>query len=865
MMTGDREPFAWAALNMFFKYKDFVVDSLAIRRVHNQIVGGSLDILTKAVKAGLQAHAADTYKRFQGGEIETVLSRLNYLARHYDQFKSSIYELVELLSTQKQYLDSAKGASHEAMTAMSQAVRLLAFNLPQFHPIPENDEWWGKGFTEWTNVTKAKPLFPGHYQPHLPADLGFYDLRLPEVRKAQAELAREHGIYGFCYYHYWFNGKLLLERPLQEVLKSGEPDFPFCLCWANENWTRTWDGSENHILMEQKYCEEDDLNHIRYLCEIFRDRRYVRVEGKPLFLVYRANRFPNPMKTTRLWREEAKKLGIKELYLCRVESFPDEHTDPNTIGFDAAVEFQPDWSELGTTLSDPAYADHMVFRYEDIVRRMLRKSRPNYLRFPCVTPSWDNSPRRKSNACVIIDSKPEHYEQWLRTTTRNIDAQSPDYKIVFINAWNEWGEGNHLEPDQKYGKAYLEATKRALTSSACEKIQGEDSVLRIYEQIQSVMNAGGTEEALSLIRKLVAVVPDFALAHNDLGVLLLNKGDKEQALIHYREAVELDPTNLTFRKNLADLYYIGFGCITEALQIYLDIATQNTEDTEAFLALGHISADRSMPKDAQVFYERVLKLDPGNENARKGLALIRQESSFDSGRQSSHEQPIISPEAPDVSDLMKGDWNNPTMEGTAYSVHSNDRNQMEGDLDCSGNERVKSIEIMKVQAERDVVSIIIPVCNKLSYTKKCLKAIKKNTPHGLYEIIVVDNASTDGTHDYLTSLNGHVKVLTNTENIGFTKACNQGARISRGKYVLFLNNDTEPKREWIESLVELADADPSAGVVGSRLVYPDGNSRKRAGLSLMTAVDGITADLEIPMIPLLIMFERSITYPVHRF
>src|SRR5215475_4957626 len=180
--------------------------------------------------------------------------------------------------------------------------RLVAFYLPQYHPIPENDEWWGTGFTEWTNVVSAKPVFAGHYQPHLPADLGFYDLRLPEVRQAQADLARNHGIHGFCYYHYWFQGRRLLRRPFDEVLRSGQPDFPFCLCWANENWTRVWDGSDKKLLIEQTYSADDDLAHIRWLAPAFRDPRHIRVEGKPLFLVYRARKLPDPLRTTSLWR-----------------------------------------------------------------------------------------------------------------------------------------------------------------------------------------------------------------------------------------------------------------------------------------------------------------------------------------------------------------------------------------------------------------------------------------------------------------------------------------------------------------------------------------------------------------------------------
>src|SRR6266478_229140 len=188
-------------------------------------------------------------------------------------------------------------------------IRPIAFYLPQYHTIPENDIWWGKGFTEWTNVVKARPQFKGHYQPHLPGELGFYDLRLEEVRQRQAALAREYGLYGFCYYHYWFNGRRILERPFKEVLASGKPDFPFCLCWANENWTRVWDGGGQDVLLQQHYSAEDDRQHIRWLANAFRDPRYIRIGGRPLFLVYRTELLPDPARTAAIWRNEVAKAG----------------------------------------------------------------------------------------------------------------------------------------------------------------------------------------------------------------------------------------------------------------------------------------------------------------------------------------------------------------------------------------------------------------------------------------------------------------------------------------------------------------------------------------------------------------------------
>ena len=358
--------------------------------------------------------------------------------------------------------------------------RLIAFYLPQYHPIPENDAWWGRGFTEWTNVVKARPLFPSHYQPQLPADLGFYDLRLPEARQAQADLAREYGIHGFCYYHYWFHGRRLLQRPFDEVLRSGAPDLPFCLCWANEAWTSSWDGRHGQVLVEQRYDEQDDLEHMRWLAEVFRDPRYIRVGDRPLFLVYRAGRLPDPRRTTEIWRAEARRLGIGELYLCRVESIGGESGDPAAIGFDAAVEFQPDWHNLGQPLrrgplrralwkaglSRSAFQLHRVYDYAAVVERMLRRPDPPYKRFPCVTPGWDNTPRRAADAAIFTNATPEIYERWLAAVVERFQPHDPNENLIFVNAWNEWAEGNHLEPCQRWGRGFLEATRRALLKTA---------------------------------------------------------------------------------------------------------------------------------------------------------------------------------------------------------------------------------------------------------------------------------------------------------------------------------------------------------------------------------------------------------------
>jgi GT2 family glycosyltransferase len=348
-------------------------------------------------------------------------------------------------------------------------VRLIAFYLPQYHPIAENDTWWGEGFTEWTRVVEARPSFHGHHQPQLPAALGFYDLRLPEAREAQARLARRYGIHGFCYYHYWFNGKRLLERPFAEVLASGGPDFPFCLCWANENWTRRWDGLSKDVLMAQHHSPEDDRAFIRDLLPALRDPRYIRVNGRPLLLVYLTQKLPNPAATAAIWREEAAAAGLPGLYLCRVESFqdPTPAPSPEAIGFDAACGFPPHRIQLVPPRSavsglDPGFCG-VLYDYTEAARECAARPQPPYRRFHGVMPSWDNTARTGPRARIAVNSSPEAYRAWLEAVvSRTRREHSGDERLVFINAWNEWGEGCHLEPDSVHGYAWLEATGAAL-------------------------------------------------------------------------------------------------------------------------------------------------------------------------------------------------------------------------------------------------------------------------------------------------------------------------------------------------------------------------------------------------------------------
>lgn len=349
---------------------------------------------------------------------------------------------------------------------MKTNVKPIAFYLPQYHQVEENSLWWGKGFTEWTNVAKAKPNFNDHYQPHVPKDLGFYDLSNVDVMREQAELAELFGLYGFCFYFYWFNGRRILEFPLNNYVDS-DIDFPFCFCWANENWTRTWDGLDKEILLQQNHNHEDDLNLIRYLIPLFKDDRYIKVNGKPMFIVYRVDLFPDIQKTVQIWREEAKKAGFEDIHLCAVQFYGID--DPRKWGFDAAIEFPP--HKFITPENKPVVIPNItnpnfnggIVDYPKIVSQALQAKSKEYIWYRGIIPSWDNTARRQNNPHTIINSSPALYRYWLRNVvdfTEN--SYSEENRFVFINAWNEWGEGCHLEPDLKHGNAYLEATAMAL-------------------------------------------------------------------------------------------------------------------------------------------------------------------------------------------------------------------------------------------------------------------------------------------------------------------------------------------------------------------------------------------------------------------
>lgn len=386
---------------------------------------------------------------------------------------------------------------------------LVAFYLPQFHTIPENDEWWGKGFTEWRNVTRALPQFEGHYQPKLPGDLGFYDLRNVEVMHEQARLAREYGISAFCFYFYWFGGKTLLETPLRNWLNDKTIDLQFCLCWANEKWTRTWDGRGGEILIDQQHGPEDDIAFIEHVSEYMRDPRYLRENGKPMLLVYRPGLLPDPVATTDRWRRWCRDNGIGEIHVAYVQSF--ESPDPRDIGCDAGIEFPPNLTNDALLAPPPLlnadYRGSLRDWRSMSSEFMHRAHRRDSIIHRCVNPSWDNEARRSGAGRTFVGSSPRRFRDWIENCIPAQASTSGDPAMVFVNAWNEWAEGAVIEPDAAYGYAWLHATRTALNhASAKARVATKRS-----KPVPVVVHAWYAEELQDILDALAACSLDVRL------------------------------------------------------------------------------------------------------------------------------------------------------------------------------------------------------------------------------------------------------------------------------------------------------------------------------------------------------------------
>jgi lipopolysaccharide biosynthesis protein len=425
----------------------------------------------------------------------------------------------------------------KAMTPIQRDVnapKVVAFYLPQFHPIKENDEWWGTGFTEWTNVSKAMPQFRGHHQPRLPLDLGFYDLRNIEVMQAQVDLARTNGIDAFCFHYYWFDGKRLLERPVETYLAdAGETlQLPFCLCWANENWTRRWDGSESDVLMAQSHSLDDHANVFQDLNRFFSDHRYLKINGKPIIVIYRPLIIKDLEAMVKIWRRAALEAGLPGIHLVATNSFG--FSEPGSIDFDALCEFPPH-NVIAAERNhekkwyNPAH-EGLVYDYSEVVDYCTGRlndldgqpSAQTY--YPTVMMGWDNEARKPGRSNIFDGCTPAQFHRWLDATLAfSRQNHTPGSGLVFVNAWNEWAEGTYLEPDRKYGHAYLWAVRSVLEDRA----QPNPALQAIVQQANAMAGERGSEGAIclhlfypDLIEELAGHIDTLRAAGEGLDVLL---------------------------------------------------------------------------------------------------------------------------------------------------------------------------------------------------------------------------------------------------------------------------------------------------------------------------------------------------------
>lgn len=740
--------------------------------------------------------------------------------------------------------------------AARHAPRLLAFYLPQFHTIPENNAWWGEGFTEWTNVRQAQPLYEGHAQPLVPGELGYYDLSSVDVMARQAELARAHGLHGFCFHYYWFDGKRLLEKPVDQLLQAPHIDLPFCLCWANENWTRRWDGGEHEILMQQSYTPALNERFARDLLPYFADARYIRIDGKPVLLVYRTDIIPDLAATVAAWRETWRSAGVGEVYLIAVESF--QPIEPDAYGFDAAAEFPPHQVRPEEVAPDEPLnlirdCDARVGDYGKLSTAWLDRPRPLYKRMRGLIPGWDNSSRRrKGGATLFVNATPAVYEDWLaQSVAHTLREFEGEERLVFINAWNEWAEGCTLEPSAALGRAHLEATRRVMQRPQQELLAavppqptayqrwlsdrpdldtGRDTAPATTLHLQVAIAAGdpqttaATRQSLQAQHrpadKVVSATADssWVAALDDSAhswTLLLAPGDTlemdalarlEQAVaaadaaglrLVYSDHDELDsagrPEHPFFKPDFNHALLLSYPYVGRALLV-------RTAWARPLLAASGGRFDLTL---AYRLALQALAENGGAAFRHVALPLLH-----------------LHPATATVFCTTSEDW-----QALAGVLQQHLQAQHPGAQLVEGP-GPGTFHVVHPLPRTPRVSIIIPTRDQLPFLSRCVESLLAKTTYADFELLIVDNDSqTPEAREYLAGLaqlgSEQIRIVPAPGPFNFSRMNNQAARLARGELLLLLNNDTAALHEdWLSHLVRHALQD-DVGIVGARLLYPD--------------------------------------------
>lgn len=783
-------------------------------------------------------------------------------------------------------------------------LKYVAYYLPQFHSIPENDRWWGKGFTEWTNVTRAVPRFIGHHQPRLPEGQGFYDLSAPDTLRRQVAKARRYGIQGFCFYFYWFNGKTLLEQPLQTFLADKELDFPFCLCWANENWTRRWDGQEQEVLIEQSHSARDDLHFIAHIAAYLKDPRYIRVGGKPLLLVYRASLLDKPRETVARWRKWCRDNGVGDIYVAAVLSF--DINDPRPFGFDAGVEFPPhqlrQLPPINRQLAmlDARFSGEILDYRETVLMSALEKyaadAPPDFPLIRGVMTGWDNDARRKGKGGVFHHASPSAYANWLRlASSATLRHNPPDLQFVFINAWNEWAEGAHLEPDQYFGHAYLAATADTL-----RLFSGESNI--------PMSPAGTSSAALHYLPPGVRPKWDAAALALARQYLDASHGPRFTVVLIVEQAIS--PALLDTLTALAEQSYRRFSLhviTTDAVPVakwfdHNDIQTSQQYSVDPYAALNALAADVGetwlvllRPGD-RLLPHALLSVATRIAGSDHGRALVSDELQHPG--QAEHSELVLCPPMnvrelrhrrmacgllatradafvsqggldPAMFGAMESDYLLRLIEGArehallhhpevviwrnteAHPDLRLDAEQAQPPLtqavlkhlqrcatyaDVVPADAAGSLHVMQRRSSSPLVSIIVPTHNQPQVLQRCIDSIFANTAYPSFEVIVVDHLNDEeNACAFLSGLASidpnRIRVTRIEAPFNYAQLNNAGAQVARGEFLLFLNDDTAALHP--DWLDALVDetCDPDVAVVGARLVFPDGRLQ-HAGIAL---------------------------------